>query len=141
MNDQATLAEVECNLGLLALRTHKTNAKDLLENAFNLSQKFGTRETLARAHRAMGRLRAMTLFDDRGASENNAESSYRESIRIFEKSGNRHELARTLAELGYHLIERGEREAAREVLQMAYDTMGEIKLRDQHKLEETLAEL
>ncbi len=141
MNDQATLADVECNLGLLALRTHKTNARDLLENAFELTQKFGTREALARAHRAMGRLRAMTLFDDRGASDDNAESSYRESIRIFEKSGNRHELARTLAELGYHLIERGEREAARKALQTAYDTMGELKLRDQHKLEETLAEL
>jgi tetratricopeptide (TPR) repeat protein len=141
INDQATLAEVECNLGLLALRTHETNAKDLLENAFELTRKFGTREALARAHRAIGRLRAKTLFHDGGGTDNNAETSFRESIRIFEKSGNRHELARTMAELGYHLIERGEREAAREALRTAYDAMGELKLGDKRKLEETLAEL
>ncbi|MBN1656327.1 MAG: tetratricopeptide repeat protein [Deltaproteobacteria bacterium] len=139
--DQATLVEVECNFGLLALRTHKTNAKDLLENAFQMSVKFGTREALARAHRAIGRLRAQTLFDDGGKMDNNAESSFRESIKIFENSGNRHELARTLAELGYHLIERGQRNAARQALQTAYQTMGELKLLDQRKLEETLAEL
>jgi tetratricopeptide (TPR) repeat protein len=141
MNDQTTLAEVECNLGLLALKTGKSDVKDLLENALQLAKQFGTSETLARVYRAIGRLRAQTLFDDGGNRDNNAETQFRESIRIFEKSGNRHEMARTLAELGYHLIERGDRNAARQALQTAYETMSELKLRDQRKLEETLAQL
>ena len=102
---------------------------------------YGSRETIAAAHRGIGRLKARTLFDATGRTEAHAEKSFRECIRVFRESGNRHEVARTQAELGYHLVEHGDTAGAREVLQQALTAMKALNLPDQAKIGQTLRDL
>lgn len=141
MRDQRALAEIERNLGLVALRRGDASAEPTLQAALALAVDYGTREALAHAHRAMGRLHARTLYDSTGAVVLRAEESFREGIRVFEECGNRPELARTEAELGYHLIERGELAEARTLLGRAHDRMKVLELPDLARVGQTLAEL
>jgi hypothetical protein len=70
-----------------------------------------------------------------------AETSFRESIRIFEECGSLHELARTQAELGFHLAERGAIDGAREALTQASITMKSLSLPELSRVAERLAQL
>jgi tetratricopeptide (TPR) repeat protein len=142
INDRQALANVACNLGLLALKGgKKAEAEEKLEQALELGRAFGNAETVAVIHRAMGRLRAQTIFDDSNGDNPGAEQYFHESIRIFTECVNRHELARSLAELGYHRIERGDKRGAREVLNQAHETMVALQLPETLKLEQTLTDL
>ncbi len=141
ISDLGALAEVQCNLGLVSLRQGRADANQALDEAMALARAHGTLETLALAHRAMGRLRAKTLFSDGSQTDGAAEQSYRECIRIFGEYGNRHEKARSLAELGLHLIERGDTKAGREVLREAHNAMQELGLPEVVRVQDTLAQL
>jgi tetratricopeptide (TPR) repeat protein len=142
INDRHTLANITCNLGLLALKQgRKLEAEDTLKKALELAREFGNAETIALVNRAIGRLRAQTIFDDGSSIQDGAAEYFHESIRIFTECGNRHELARSLAELGNHLIERGDKRGALEVLSKAHDTMITMELPDRARLKQTLSEL
>ncbi len=141
IRDQRALAEVERNLGLVSLRRGDTAAQTTLEGALNLAVDYGTREVIALAHRAMARLQARTLFGAETGTTSRAEQSFRQCIQMFEECGNRHERARTLAELGFHLVERGEREAAKSTLAEALTVMETLKLPELPAIRDTLAQL
>jgi hypothetical protein len=143
LRDQKALTEVELQLGLCALAHDDGSASQKLTAALTLAREHGTRETIATAHRALARVRARTLFDQERAGDdvNAAESSFRESIRIFEESGNLREAARTRAELGYHLVERGAGERARAALGEAYAALKPLALPDLERVTETLEQL
>lgn len=145
LRDQKALTEVELQLGLCALAHDDGSAAQKLTAALTLAREHGTRETIATAHRAVARVRARTLFDqDRVSASDDAsaaESSFRESIRIFEESGNAREAARTRAELGYHLVERGAGERARAALGEAYAALKPLALPDLARVTETLEQL
>lgn len=141
IRDQRVLAEVERNLGLVGLRRGDTSAQVTLEGALTLAVDYGTREVIALAHRAMARLQARTLFGAEVGTTSRAEKSFRQCIEIFEECGNRHERARTLAELGFHLVERGERDAARTTLSEALAVMETLRLPELSMIRETLAQL
>lgn len=142
INDRLTLANVACNLGLLALkRGKKAEAEETLQQALMLARAFGNAETVAIANRAIGRLRAQTIFDDGNPVHVGAEQYFFESIRIFSQCGIRHELARSLAELGSHRIERGDKRGAREALSQAHDIMLALELPERARLKQTLGEL
>jgi tetratricopeptide (TPR) repeat protein len=145
LRDQKALTEVELQLGLCALAHDDGSAPQKLTAALTLAREHGTRETIATAHRAVARVRARTLFDQERADASEdasaAESSFRESIRIFEESGNLREAARTRAELGYHLVERGAGERARAALGEAYAALKPLALPDLARVTETLEQL
>ena len=145
LRDQKALTEVELQLGLCALAHDDGSAPQKLTAALTLAREHGTRETIATAHRALARSRSRTLFDQEraGASDDAtaAESSFRESIRIFEESGNLREAARTRAELGYHLVERGAGARARAALGEAYAALKPLALPDLARVTETLEQL
>lgn len=141
IRDQRALAEVERNLGLVGLRRGDTAAHTVLEGALTLAVDYGTREVIALAHRAMARLQARTLFGAENGSTTRAEQSFRQCIEIFEECGNRHERARTLAELGFHLVERGERDAAKSALSEALTVMEALSLPELPAIRDTLAQL
>jgi tetratricopeptide (TPR) repeat protein len=141
MRDQRALAEIQRNLGLVALHRGDPRAKEQLDAALALAREYGTREAIALAHRSIARLHARTLFDQGSDAPNQAEQSFRESVRVFQECGNLHEVARTLAELGYHLIERGAAARAREALTQAYLTMKRLNLPELARVADTLAQL
>jgi Tfp pilus assembly protein PilF len=135
------MAEVERNLGLSALRKGDANAEKILMRALALAEEYGSREAIGLAHRAIGQLRAQTLFDDKGELSRRAEESFLASIDTFREIGNEREAARSLAQLGFHLIERGEVDSARERLREARAIMRRIGLGQLAKVDATLAEL
>ncbi|HEX7480447.1 MAG TPA: tetratricopeptide repeat protein [Polyangiales bacterium] len=145
MRDQRVLAEIQRNLGLVALQRGDPGAKEQLDAALDLAREYGTREAIALAHRGIARWHARTLFDQGGQAGGqvggDAETTFRESVRIFQECGNLHEVARTQAELGYHLIERGLAARAREALTQAYLTMKRLGLPELAKVTDTLAQV
>lgn len=148
LHDQKALAEIELNLGLVALARHDPNAEQQLAAALRFSREHGTREAIALAHRGLARARARTLYDTALPREakvedvaSDAEASFRESIRIFEESGNLREAACTRAELGYHLVERGAGARARAALGEAYAALKPLALPDLARVTETLEQL
>ena len=141
LGDRRALAEVERNLGRLAVRQGSAEAEKTLERALTLAEEYGSKEAIALAHRAIGQLRAQTLFDASGGIDRRAEESFLVSIDLFRDIGNEKEAARSLSELGYHLIERGDVEGARERLREARALMRAMGLAELERVDRTLAEI
>ena len=116
-------------------------AGETLIRALELAEGYGSGEAIAFAHRAMGTLQAQTVFDDGGGAEDSAEESFLTSIDIFRASGNEKEAARSLAALGYYLVERGDVESAKERLKEARAVMRSLGLGDAAELDQTLNDL
>lgn len=141
LKNRRAMAEIERNLGLTALRKGDSEAERILMRALALAEEYGSHEAIALAHRSIGQLRAQTLFDDKGEVSRRAEESFLSSIDTFREIGNEKEAARSLALLGYHLIERGDVETAKERLREARAIMRRIGVAQLAKVEATLEEL
>ncbi len=141
LKNRRAMAEIERNLGLTALRKGDEQAERILMRALALAEEYGSLEAIALAHRAIGQLRAQILFDDKGEVSRRAEESFLASIDTFRDIGNEKEAARSLALLGYHLIERGDVESAKDRLREARAIMRRIGLAQLAKVEATLEEL
>lgn len=141
LENRRAMAEVERNLGLMALRRGDDDAERILMRALALAEEYGSLEAIGLAHRAIGQLRAQTLYDDKGEVSRRAEESFLASIDILREVGNEKEAARSLALLGFHLVERGDAEGARERLREARAIMRRIGLAQLAKVEATLRAL
>ena len=141
LGDKRAAAEIERNLGRVAMKRGDDQAEPVLTRALALAQEYGGQEAIALVHRAIGQLRAQTLFDASGEPDKRAEESFLTSIDIFREIGNEKEAARSLSALGFHLIERGDVETARERLHEARAIMRAMGLRDLDRVDRTLAEL
>jgi tetratricopeptide (TPR) repeat protein len=139
--DKRVLAEVERNLGLVALQLEDDGAAEILERALALAQDYGGKETIARAHHAVARGRARTLFDETGSVDRRAEEGFLVAVDLYRDLGNEPEAARVTAELGQHLVERGDVDSARERLREARAIMRRLSLADVEKVEQTLLDL
>ena len=95
LGDKRALADIERNLGRLALKQGSAEAKQTLERALALAQDYGGKEAIALAHRAIGQCRARTLFDAEGQTDKAAEESFLTSIDLFREIGNEKEAARS----------------------------------------------
>ena len=141
VQDQQMLAEIECNLGLLALDAGRKEADELIDYALSLARACGSMEASAMAHRARARLRSRTIYDNGGKVSGEAEKSFREATKLFGECGKRLERALTLAEFGYYLVEQGSKKEAREVLSRAHEALRDLHLPGIRKVSETLAAL
>ncbi len=128
LGDKRARAEVLRNRGLLALRRGDDDARERLQSALAAAEEYGGREAVALALRAIGQLHGMTLFDGSGGVDTRAEEAFTKSIEIFRELGNEREAARSLVELGKHLLERGEQEAAQSRLREARATFRRMGL-------------
>ncbi|GAB4207790.1 MAG: hypothetical protein OHK0013_25700 [Sandaracinaceae bacterium] len=141
LQDKRTTAEIERNLGLVALALDEDAASELLDRALALAQDYGGKEAVARAHHAVARGRARTLFDATGSVDRRAEESFLVAVDLYRELGNEVEAARVTAELGRHLVERGDLEGARERLREARAIMRRLGMPDVDKVEATLLDL
>lgn len=141
LQDKRGIAEVERNLGLVALALDDDQAQAILDRALVLAQDYGGKEAIARAHHAVARGRARTLFDQTGSADRRAEESFLQAVDLYRDLGNETEAARVTAELGRHLIERGDPEGAKERLREARAIMRRLNVPDVEKVEQTLLDL
>lgn len=139
--DKRMMAEVERNLGLVALRRNEDEADATLAQALVFAKDYGAREAICNAQRAIGQLRARTLFDASGAVDRRAEEAFLAAIDGFRDIGMEKDASRALADLGRHLLERGDTDGARDRLREARSIMRKIGLRDIEKVDQTLASL
>jgi len=142
IGDRRARADIVRNRGLLALRRGDDDASERIRSALEVAQEYGAPEAVALAHRALGSLRAQTLFaSDTESTEGTAEESFLASIDLFREIGNEREAARSLVELARYHIERGDAETAKERLREARAIFRRIGLPDAQKVDATLAEL
>ncbi|MEM9193369.1 MAG: tetratricopeptide repeat protein, partial [Myxococcota bacterium] len=141
LGDKRALAEIERNLGWVAVKRGGDDAEETLERALRLAKEYGAKDMIAAAYRAIGQLRAQTLFDASGEADLRAEENFLTSIDLYREIGNEKEAARSLASLGFHLIERGEMETAKERLHEARAIMRGMGLAELERVDRTLAEL
>ena len=141
LGDRRASAEIVRNIGLLAIKRGDEDAESTLTEALSLAEQYGGREAIALAHRAIGQLRGRTVFDESGAADRRAEESFLVSIDVFREIGNEKEAARSLAELAYHLIERGDADGARERLHEARAIMRRMGVAELKRVEQTLSEI
>ncbi len=139
--DKRGMAEVERNLGLVALKLEEDDAEQILLRALALANEYGAKASIAQAHRALGLMRSRTLFDADGAADRRAEESFLLAIDEFREIGSEKEAARVLADLGRHLLERGDTEGAKERLREARALMRRIGLPEIEKVDATLASI
>jgi len=142
LGDLRASAAIERNLGVLLLRNNDDGAEVQVTRALAHAEQYGSREAIASAYRALGELRARTLFDASGQIDRRAEEAFLSSIDIFREIGSEKEAARSIAELGFHLIERADLEGARDRLGEARVILRRIGLNaDAERVERTLADL
>ena len=139
--DRRSIAEIARNQAMLAMRESADDAEAATLEALQLAEQYGGLEAIALAQRCVGALRARTVFSGDAALDRRAEDSYLVSIDLFREAGNEREAARSLAELGHHLIERGDVEGARERLREARAVMRRMGLAELEKVESTLQQL
>lgn len=139
--DKRGLAEVERNLGLVALALEDDAAQSILDRALEFARDYGGKEALAHAHHAVARGRARTLFDATGGVDRRAEEAFLVAIDLYRELGNEPKAARVLAELGRHLVERGDLEGGKERLREARAILRKLGLSDADRVEQTLLEL
>ncbi|AKF06412.1 tetratricopeptide repeat protein [Sandaracinus amylolyticus] len=141
LGDRRAMAEIERNLGLVALRRGDERAESILQRALAMAEEYGAKEAIALAHRAVGQLRAETIFDATGQIDRRAEESFLVAIDLFRDIGNEKDAARALSDLGQHLVERGDLDSAKERLREARAIMRRIGLAELERVERTLLEL
>jgi tetratricopeptide (TPR) repeat protein len=141
LGDLRTRSAIERNLGVLLLRRNDDGAEAQVTLALALAEQYGSREAIGLALRALGELRARTLFDASGQVDKRAEEALLASIDVFREIGSEKEAARSMAELGFHLVERGDLESARDRLGEARVILRRIGLTaDAERVERTLAD-
>jgi tetratricopeptide (TPR) repeat protein len=142
VGDLRAQAEIARNLARVSVRRNDDDAEARISTAIELATAYGSREAMALAQRALGQYRARTLFDASGAVDRRAEEAFLSSIDGFREIGNEKEAARSLAELGFHLVERGDVETARERLREARATFRRIGMvAEAERVERTLADI
>ncbi len=142
LGDLRARAAIERNLGLLLLRRNDDGAEAQVTLALAIAEEYGSREAIGLALRALGEWRARTVFDASGQVDKRTEEALLASIDVFREIGSEKEAARSMAELGFHLIERGDLEGARDRLGEARVILRRIGLTaDAERVERTIADL
>ncbi len=128
LDDRRVTSDASRVLGLVELTAgNQTRARELCARALALAEETGLRDAAGRALLALAEVASATLLDDgRDAElrpfeggEASADELYARGIAVFREIGNTSELARGLARRGRHKIERGQRDAARPLLEEA----------------------
>lgn len=101
-------------------------AHELAEEALRLAREVGSRHDEAIAHRVLGEVHALTLFDDtavRAGAADPAGEHLAAAVEIAEAIGNDLELGRALTSFGNYMLERGELERGRDLLLRAREML------------------
>ncbi|MCA9531629.1 MAG: tetratricopeptide repeat protein [Myxococcales bacterium] len=140
LGDRRVTADVAHSVALLALHRGEKNAMQQLLEAIDLAEAYGGRDARARAHRSLGQVLARTAARD-GEVDPRAEEHLTTSVRLFQESGNEKDAARTLADLGAAIAQRGDVATARQHLTHAARALRAMRLPEHRDVEAQLKQL
>ncbi len=143
LEDRLLHAEVSRNMGILA---HKMgdleSARRHLDRSLSLSKELGGREMEGLAYRALGELESATMWDTSNVDgDDKAEAAFDNALNIFNSIGNDFEVARTMHARGNRLLERGDVEGGKQLLQEAKGIFERIDSKAADKVSRTINEI
>jgi tetratricopeptide (TPR) repeat protein len=147
LGERHTRFDALLNLGKLAQRSGEhDHAARYTEEALGCARELGSKEQEGVALRALGDVRAATLFVDdfarQGQAEGSAQECYQESIRLLAEVGNAAEHGRSLSAYGNWLLERGMVVQGRQQLEQAKDIFSRLEMKKSlQKTEQLINEL
>jgi tetratricopeptide (TPR) repeat protein len=143
LDDGVLDAEVSRNIGILAQKMgDPESAKEYFNRSLTLAHELGVKQMEALAYRALGELLATTVWDtSQVGKEDQSELFFNNALAIFKEIGNDFEVARTLRSRGYQLLERGDVETCRPLLEEAHAILERLESKEASKVARTLAEI
>lgn len=143
LDDRLLHAEVLRNMGISLYRMgNQEKARDHVLLSLEIARQMGARELEGLAVRAIGDFAAATMWDSsRPVSEDEAEVRYQKALSIFRSIGADFECGRTLHAMGVRVLERGDVDGSRKILQEASDIFHRIGSRAGEAVDRTLSEI
>jgi len=121
MDDRRVLTDALRNISDLEVQGGNTDrARKLAEEAMDVAKRAGMREYEGRALLALGEAYGATLFDDTGTdSAQLAKEYFASAVELFRELDNQAELAKALSQYGEFLVERGNPDGGKILLEEA----------------------
>jgi tetratricopeptide (TPR) repeat protein/DNA-binding Lrp family transcriptional regulator len=145
IEDRRLHIEATRNLALLeSALGHSDKAWNLAQRAHEIAAAQGLRDSEARALVCLGRVLSTSLFDssaDESRCAPAAQHYFEQGIALLRQLGNDTELGRSVEEYGRYRLDRGDRDAARELLRQAHAIYSRLDSKRVHKVQSLLDEL
>jgi len=131
------------NLGLLELQEGQPDkARSLVSESLEVARAAGMREYEGRALLALGEVHAATLFDDTGKDPTEeAKQHFAEAVEVFRELDNQAELAKTLSRYGEFLVERGNPDGGKILLEEAREIFQKLGMKAREKVKKKIDDL
>ena len=143
LDDRILHSEVSRNIGILSHKMGELeSAKLQLERSLMLAREVGGKELEGLALRACGELAAETMWDTSNPeAQDEAVSYFDKALELFRFSGNEYEVARTLHVYGNRLLEKGDMNGGKELLEQAEGIFQKIQSKTGDKISRTIREI
>lgn len=131
LDDRRVLTDALRNLSDLEVQGgNASRARDLAEEAMEVAKRAGMREYEGRALLALGEAFGATLFDDTGSdSTERAKEYFASAVELFRALDNQAELAKGLSQYGEFLVERGNPDGGKLLLEEARQLFQKLGMR------------
>jgi tetratricopeptide (TPR) repeat protein len=143
LDERRVLADGLRNLALLEMQEGVLDkARTLALESRDVAKRSGMKEYEARALLALGQVHAKTLFDDSGASPaDKAKEYYSSAVDMLRDLDNQGELAAALNQYGEFLVERGNADGGKLLLEEARLLFQKLGMKARDKVAQTLESL
>ncbi len=143
LDERRVLADALRNLSLLDLQDGQPEkAKSLATESLDVAKRAGMREYQGRANLALGEIHAATLFDDTGSDPTEmAKEYFSEAVEIFRDMDNQAELAKTLSQYGEFLVERGNPDGGKILLEEARTLFQKLGMKAREKVSKKIEDV
>jgi len=143
LDERRVLADALRNLALLELQEGQAEkAKSLAVESLEVAQRAGMREYEGRSNLALGEIHAATLFDDTGADPTEkAKEYFAEAVEIFRDMDNQAELAKTLSQYGEFLVERGNPDGGKILLEEARHLFQKLGMKARERVRQKIEDV
>lgn len=143
LDERRVLTDALRNLGLLELQEGQSEkAKALVQESLEVARRAGMREYQGRSLLSLGEVYAATLFDDTGADPaEQAKAFFSEAVEVFRELDNQAELARTLSHYGEFLVERGNPDGGKILMEEARHLFQKLGMKARDKVSKTIKDV
>jgi len=143
LDESSLYAEVTRNIGILAQRMgDMESSHQYLNQSVKLANKHGAKNLEGLAYRALGDLLGNTMWDtSKVQGEDESVAYYDKALDIFQTIENQFEVARTLHSKGNHLLERGDVDNGKALLEKARDIFTKLDSKTGEKVAKTIEEI
>lgn len=143
LDDRRVLTDALRNLSDLEVQGgNAERARELAEEAMEVAIRAGMREYEGRALLALGEAFGATLFDDTGSdSAEKAKGYFAKAVELFRELDNQAELAKALSQYGEFLVERGNPDGGKLLLEEARQLFQKLGMKARDAVSKTINDL